>query len=399
MLRGEDFVNADLSDADLAFADLTGANLRGAALYRAILSGATLAGTDLRGAGLKRAKLREANLEGSNLNQATLGETDLTRANLTEANLVKADLTNSILCNADLTKADLTGAVLSGADLTNTNLRGAMLNGCNLSKAKLNGAQLSEAKISGADFSDADLRCADFTYADLTDSNLNQARLTGVDFRFAKLTGCSVFGVSAWKLNLHGAEQRNLLITPSDEAIITVDNLEVAQFIYLLLNNEKIRDVINTITSKSVLILGRFTPARKIVLDSLRQELRKRDYLPILFDFDKPASRNLTETVSTLAHIARFVIADITDARSIPQELQRIVPGLPSLPVQPIIMSTQYEYSMFRDISSYPWVLPIHRYDNLESLLSDLGGKVINPAVRKAKEIEEFHIERDQRLP
>jgi len=70
--------------------------------------------------------------------------------------------------------------------------------------------------------------------------------------------------------------------------------LEVAQFVYLLLNNQRIRHVIDTITSKIVLILGRFTHERKAVLDALRDELWKPDYLPILFDFDKPASRDLT---------------------------------------------------------------------------------------------------------
>jgi hypothetical protein len=168
-----------------------------------------------------------------------------------------------------------------------------------------------------------------------------------------------------------------------------VDNLEVAQFVYLLLNNQKIRDVINTITSKAVLILGRFTEERKAVLDALRQELRKQGFLPILFDFDGPSSRNLTETVSTLAHVARFVIADITDAKSIPQELQRIVPDLPSVPVQPVILSSQDEYGMFKDFRDYHWVLPPCRYDSLEGLLAVLEEKVIVPAIRKAEEIEE----------
>src|ERR1700693_2962645 len=59
--------------------------------------------------------------------------------------------------------------------------------------------------------------------------------------------------------------------------------------IELLLNNPKIRDVIDTIAKKAVLILGRFTPERKAVLDDLREALRIHGYLPILFDFEKPS--------------------------------------------------------------------------------------------------------------
>ena len=95
-------------------------------------------------------------------------------------------------------------------------------------------------------------------------------------------------------LKLEGTKQQNLVITCGDEPTVTVDNIEVAQFIYLLLNTQKVRDVIDTITSKAVLILGRFTDERKAVLDALREELRKRDYLPILFDFSVPATRDIT---------------------------------------------------------------------------------------------------------
>jgi hypothetical protein len=66
---------------------------------------------------------------------------------------------------------------------------------------------------------------------------------TTVDLTSADLTGCRIFGVSAWRLKLDGTKQQNLIITPSNEPEITVDNIEVAQFIYLLLHNEKIRDV------------------------------------------------------------------------------------------------------------------------------------------------------------
>src|SRR5262249_4780427 len=153
-----------------------------------------------------------------------------------------------------------------------------------------------------------------------------------------------------------------------------------AQFIYLMLNNQKIRNVIDTITSKIVLILGRFTNERKAVLDALRDELRERDYLPVLFDFDKPASRNTDETITLLARMARFVIADISDAKSVLHELRAIVPELPSVPVQPVIIASQEEPGMFDFFRRYPWFLPVHHYETPEQLLGELNDRVIKPS-------------------
>jgi hypothetical protein len=166
-----------------------------------------------------------------------------------------------------------------------------------------------------------------------------------------------------------------------------VDRLDVAQFIYLLLNNSEIRHVIDTITSKVVLILGRFAEQRKSVLDAIRSELRKRDYLPILFDWEKPSSRDITETVSTLAHMAKFVIADITDPRSIPQELMKIVPNLPSVPVQPLLLASQSDYGMFEHFKRFPWVLPVALYKDEGELLESLEQKVILPAEAEVKKL------------
>ena len=245
------------------------------------------------------------------------------------------------------------------------------LRGANLIEANLCGGLLMEADLSGAN---------------LRGANLSEAVLVHTDFEGATLTACSVYGTSVWNVRLEGAIQSNLVITPANESVIQVDNLEVAQFVYLLLNNDRIRHVIDSITSKVVLILGRFTPERKIVLDAIREELRKRDYLPVLFDFEKPSSRDLTETVRTLAHMARFVIADITDAKSIPQELMAIVPNLPSVPVQPLLLASQREYSMFEDLRRYHWVLKPFLYKNQETLLMKLESKVIAPAEAKANQ-------------
>jgi hypothetical protein len=207
--------------------------------------------------------------------------------------------------------------------------------------------------------------------------------LTGAD-----LTGCRIYATSVWGLKLDGAKQQNLVITPANEPEITVDNIEVAQFMYLMLRNQKIRDVIDSITSKTVLILGRFTDERKAVLDALREELRKRDYLPILFDFEKPRSLDTDETITLLARMARFVIADVTDAKAVLQELRAIVPDLASVPVQSIILTTQEEPGMFDFYRNRPSFLkPVHRYADQEQLLADLGDKVIGPAELKVREL------------
>src|SRR5271169_3462747 len=143
-----------------------------------------------------------------------------------------------------------------------------------------------------------------------------------------------------------------------------VDNIKVAQFIYLLLNNEEIRDVIDTITSKAVLILGRFTPERKNVLDALHTALRKRGFVPITFDFDRPTNKDFSETIMTLAGMSCFVIADITNPKSAPLELQATVPNY-MIPFVPILQDGELAFSMFLNLQTkYRWVLDVLGYNS-----------------------------------
>jgi Pentapeptide repeats (8 copies) len=261
----------------------------------------------------------------------------------------------------------------------------------NVRRRNLRGPDLIDHRpdLAGADLAGADLNGADLNGALLSGADLRGAIMVEMDLTGADLTGCRVWGVSAWSLNLERTKQQNLIITKRDDGpTITVDNIEVAQFIYLMPNNQKVRDVIDTITSKVVLILGRFTDERKAVLDALREELRKRDYLPILFDFNVPATRDVTETVSLLARMARFIVADLTDPSSIPKELEAIVPGL-AVPVQPLLEGASRPYSMFRDYWKYEWVLPVYRYEGLEPLLATLAENVIAPAEEKVKALQE----------
>src|SRR6516164_4751999 len=377
---------------DLRKADLIGANLREANLGKVNLSDANLKGANLKGANLSKADLTGAFLRGADLFEAELSKADLIKADLIEADLIRANLSGVNFSEANLNEANLIGANLSDANLREANLIKANLSGANLS-----GVDLTDADFRAANLSDANLREADLIFADLSGADLSRATLQGADLSAASLveanltnadlTSCCVYGVSAWELKLEGTKQQNLVITHGEPAM-TVDDIEVAQFVYLLLHNERIRGVIDTITSKAVLILGRFTDARKAVLDALREELRKHNYLPILFDFSVPATRDITETVSLLARMARFIIADLTDPSSIPKELEAIVPSL-AVPVQPLLEGASRPYSMFKDYWKYEWVLPVYRYEGLEPLLATLAEKVIAPAEGKVTALEE----------
>ncbi len=296
----------------------------------------------------------------------------------------------------DLREADLSGADLREADLSDANLRGAVLREANFRGADLRGAAFIEADLSETDLSGADLRGthfkrADLSGADLRSADLEAATLVDVDLTGADLTGSRVYGVSAWGLRLERVKQQNLVIAPRGEPEITVDNIEVAQFIYLMLHNQKIRDVI--IDPKTVLILGHFTDERKAFLDALCDELRKRDLLAIVFDFNVRATRDIAETVRLLARVSRFIIADLTHPSSIPTELQAIVPGLlagivPGLavPVQPLIEGSSRPFAMFEDLlRKYEWVLPLYRYEGVKNapLIGALVAKAIAPAEAK----------------
>lgn len=248
-------------------------------------------------------------------------------------------------------------------------------------------ADLSYADLREANLLYANLYLTNLSRADLTDAQLGVTNMVRTNLEGANLSDCGVYGTSVWDVRLDGAKQANLAVTPDYLPTIRVDNLQVVQFIYMLLSNEQIRHVIDTITSNVVLILGRFTDERKVVLDAIRDELRKRDFLPVLFDFQKPDSKDLTGTITTLANMARFVIADLTDPGSVPHELATIVPGT-VVPVQTILLNGQREYAMFADLKRrYHWVLEPYRYDSQNSLLQHLEDGVIGPAETKATEL------------
>ena len=280
----------------------------------------------------------------------------------------------------DLNEADLRRRNLSGANLADSNLHKA-----DLCYSTLAGAILCGADLRYANFIEVDLRGADLTSADLC-----KARLIHTKLENTTLKNCRVFGISTWDVTTNdNTKQSDLIISHDDESRITVENIEVAQFIYMLLNNKKVRDVIETIGEKGVLILGRFIPAeRKALLDAIRDRLQTRGFVPMMFDFERPTQRDFTETIKTLAGLSRFIIADISNPRSSPLELQAIMPDY-MVPFVPIIQDNEEPFAMFRDLKQKygEWVLDVLKYDSVDNLIKVLDEAVVRPALEKGQKL------------
>jgi hypothetical protein len=88
--------------------------------------------------------------------------------------------------------------------------------------------------------------------------------------------------------------------------------------------------------------------------------------------------------------MARFVIADITDARSVLQELQAIVPDLPSVAVRLLIKKSAPELGMLGFFRRYPWVVKgNYEYENEKEVIASIKENVIEPAEAKVKELRQ----------
>lgn len=347
-------VSVDLTQANLIGANLIKVNFLEADLSQANLDGAQIIKAILTRANLRWAKLRGADLSGAGLSGASLIGANLSGANLSRANLTGANLTGVGLNKANLTKANLVKANVSRGNLVGTNLAGA----------NLGGANLLEANLYQADLSNANLRHVD----------LVETKLEG-----ATLVACSVYGVSVWNVDLTDTIQKDLIITREKDPVVMVDDLEVAQFVHLLLHHDKLRNVLKAVTERGVLLLGRFSNGGIDRLKAVGERLRGLGYTPIIFDFDRPTGHDYTETVKTLVGLSRFVIVELSGP-SVPYELASTVFGF-ERPFSLILEKGKEPFFMSRDLVKYPWVLqPIIEFEGDDDLLHLLPDRIVSPA-------------------
>ena len=201
------------------------------------------------------------------------------------------------------------------------------------------------------------------------------------------LSHCQVYGISVWDIiSDERTCQDSLVITKAGEPQVLVDDLEIAQFIHLLLNHQKLRNVLNALTQRGVLLLGRFSQGGIEDLYVIAAELRKFKYLPIIFDFVRPDAESYTQTIKILVGLSRFVIVDLSGP-SVPQEMYATVPHF-LIPFIPIIKAGLKPNSMFKDFLEYPHVLKPLEYQGIQHLAGNVENMIIRPAEAHVRERE-----------
>lgn len=274
---------------------------------------------------------------------------------------------------------------LADLDLNDLDLRGA-----DLRKAGMWGCNLQRT-----DLSDADLRDADLNWA-----NLCRARLIGTDVTGANFRNAWIYGSALWDLKGSPSSDVDISIVPdgpnywrSDREVfrIATGGLRIAPFLSSLYStltegqpDGLLSELVNGLTTRIVLVLGRFTNNRA-TLDRITTTIRNSGaMIPLVFDFARPISRDLTESVTLWARLCHFMVADLSNPSSVPHELASIIPFLPSVRLYPIIQKGQKPYAMFEHLLKYPWVHEVRTFSSnneLENMISDI---VTDASIRTA---------------
>ena len=181
-------------------------------------------------------------------------------------NFANADLHMVTLRNCGFTECVFDNAGINFSDLCFANFTDCSFRGVGMRVSRIGSANFWNCVFDGSDLSYCSAQETGFSSSKITNCIFDNMSLVGTNFTNATIHNTSVYGTSAWDLILDDSDQRDIKIA-GEHGAVTVDNIEIAQFIYLLINNSRIRDVIDTLTSKVVLILGRLTPERKKVLD------------------------------------------------------------------------------------------------------------------------------------
>jgi hypothetical protein len=235
----------------------------------------------------------------------------------------------------DFSRMNLSDLLISRPFAEGLNLKGASFTNTHIEEGDFSRANFAGATFRNTTFNKTIFTGASFSGARLVNCNLNRVNLVEADFRVEEITETVVYGISAWDMQTAPNMRQSKLVIEKTSQLYSdliaraqipmmVDDIELAQFIHYLSNHKKLRDTLNILTHRGVLLLGRFKNGGLDRLYRLREWLAAREYLPMIFDFERPDTLDLVDTIVTLAGLSKFVIADLSGPR-VPGEVRAIL--------------------------------------------------------------------------
>ena len=141
----------------------------------------------------------------------------------------------------------------------------------------------------------------------------------------------------------------------------------------------------------AVLIFGFFGTDHVENLEVLREELRRRGYVPLLFPFARPPVRNTADIIRAAAPITHFAVADLTAPREIEQDLAIILEQFLSqssallVPIHQGVMLSKLPLDLRRKYNS---VLALATYANPSELREAFDRAVMEPLMNRQRSTE-----------
>jgi uncharacterized protein YjbI with pentapeptide repeats len=335
----------------------------------------------------ERLDLRGIVIRGKYLGGLDLSNCVLDDAELDRSDLRSADLRGSSFKRTDLSLSNLGGAQCDGASFRDTKLFAVYAGGCSFTGSTFRGADLAEANLLQANFTDATFVNTDFERARLDRAvlkgttiracNLGHASFVDTRLDNTLIADCAAPYVNAKRIRIGvDVEQRQLFLGHTIRAVpgglysrrITANDLRMASFLGELEMPDCLTHLINAGNDYLVLILGRFSEEGRGVLQALERNVWSRGRIPLVFDFEGPTQRKLVDAVRFFACLSQFIIVDLSNPRSVPFELQAVVPQL-AIPLVPVIRRGNKPFAMLSDLTrTYPWVLPVFSYGSAKQI-------------------------------
>jgi uncharacterized protein YjbI with pentapeptide repeats len=191
---------------------------------------------------------------------------------------------------------NLSGVFIGGAFAEGLTLRGSVFENAHFEEGDFSRANFGGATFRNTKFNKTILTGANFDGASFVNCNLNRVNLVGASFRVKEITETVVYGIAAWDLQTSDEMKQSKLVIERTYELYSdliqqgkvpmmVDDIELAQFVYFLSKHAKMRDTLNILNDRGVLLLGRFKDGGLDRLYSMREWFQHNGYMAMIFDF------------------------------------------------------------------------------------------------------------------